>query len=68
MQEHVKYFHNLIVRLRQHKHKTHFRETAKKYGDEEHEGKLTDIGAGGVYFLRLQLHVPLQTVYLSPKE
>jgi hypothetical protein len=62
------YFHNLIVRLRQHQHKTYFRETREKYRDKEHEGKFADFGAGGLYSLQLQLNVPLQTVYSSPKE
>ncbi|EFX87039.1 hypothetical protein DAPPUDRAFT_235919 [Daphnia pulex] len=61
------HFHNLIVRLRQHQHKTYFRETGEKYRNKEHEGKFADFGAGGLYSLQLQLNVPLQTfVLMSP--
>ena len=61
------YFHKSIIRLRQHQHKTYFRETGEKYRNKEHEGKLADFGAGGLYSLQLQLNVPLQTVYSSAK-
>lgn len=58
-------FHQSIVKLRQLQHKIYFRETAEKYRDIEHEGKLADFGASGLYSLQIQLNVPLQKSYSS---